>query len=132
MEPVHHVEYRADGVTVWCEEWCLNGLLHREDGPAYLRYWGNGSVRYEMWYLDGRVHRRNGPARTDYRKNGMVKSEEWLRNGVLRRGDGPAYIQYRKDGSVKYKGWALNGWELSETEWRRRTQGKAEEEEDWI
>jgi hypothetical protein len=39
------------------ETWCLNGKLHREDGPALIA--PNG---HEEWHFDGQRHRANGPA----------------------------------------------------------------------
>jgi len=39
------------------KRWTLNGLLHREDGPA-LEY-TNGST---LWYHHGALHRLDGPA----------------------------------------------------------------------
>jgi hypothetical protein len=38
-------------------EWRLDGLLHREDGPAYINDIGD-----EYWYLYGLFHREDGPA----------------------------------------------------------------------
>jgi hypothetical protein len=37
--------------------WKLNGVLHREDGPAAI--YVNGD---ETWYLNGKWHREDGPA----------------------------------------------------------------------
>tara|TARA_R110000868_G_scaffold99024_4_gene272663 strand:- start:19507 stop:19767 length:261 start_codon:yes stop_codon:yes gene_type:complete len=37
--------------------WYLNGLRHREDGPAY-----EGSNGTKVWYLNGLLHREDGPA----------------------------------------------------------------------
>jgi len=37
--------------------WKLNGLLHREDGPAII--WANGT---KCWYIHGQLHRTEGPA----------------------------------------------------------------------
>jgi len=38
--------------------WYLNGVLHREGGPAIEYYDGDKS-----WYLNGVLHREDGPAR---------------------------------------------------------------------
>jgi len=35
----------------------INGLLHREDGPAVVRI--NGT---KEWYFNGKLHRTDGPA----------------------------------------------------------------------
>jgi len=40
-----------------CTEWFLNGVLHRENGPALE--WANGS---KFWYKEGKFHREDGPA----------------------------------------------------------------------
>jgi hypothetical protein len=37
--------------------WWVDGLLHREDGPAYTTT--NG---YEVWMVNGKPHRLDGPA----------------------------------------------------------------------
>jgi hypothetical protein len=39
------------------EECYLNGLLHREDGPAIV--FPNGT---QAWFLNGKHHREDGPA----------------------------------------------------------------------
>ena|ERR1700691_2655957 len=43
----------------YCIEYYLNGLLHREDGPAII--YPDGRIRY---YLYGKRHRTDGPAVT--------------------------------------------------------------------
>ncbi len=32
-----------------------DGELHREDGPAYIRYYPTGSINWEAFYLDGTI-----------------------------------------------------------------------------
>ena len=54
--------YILKGYTINVEvfgnrEWCLNGQLHREDGPA-CEYAGGD----RHWYLNGQRHREDGPA----------------------------------------------------------------------
>ena len=74
--------------------WYLNGLYHREDGPA-IEY-ANGD---KYWYLNDKIHRINGPA-IEY-SNG---DKYWYLNGKRHRTDGPAIE--RSDGT---KIWFLNG-----------------------
>lgn len=62
--------------------WRRNGMLHREDGPAYER--ADGTKRY---YRQGLLHREDGPA--------VVHPDGtclWFRHGVLCREDGPPVI----------------------------------------
>tara|TARA_R110000868_G_scaffold75946_3_gene218791 strand:+ start:11692 stop:12021 length:330 start_codon:yes stop_codon:yes gene_type:complete len=60
--------------------WTLNGLFHREDGPAIERF--NGT---KLWYLHGNLHREDGPA-CEYSDG----SKAWYLNGLCHREDGPA------------------------------------------
>ena len=52
------------------KRWVLNGVLHREDGPAFE---GIGGIKF--WYLHGELHREDGPAVE--RANGRT---EWYLN----------------------------------------------------
>ena len=54
------------------KEWRLNGLLHREDGPAVEDTDGD-----KWWYRDDKLHRDDGPA-VEY-ANG---TKEWWVNGI--------------------------------------------------
>ena len=58
----------------------LNGLLHREDGPA-IEY-ADGS---RFWYRNGKCHRDDGPA-IEYADG----SRYWYQNDKYHRDDGPA------------------------------------------
>ena len=98
------------------KHWYLNGLRHREDGPA-IEY--TDGTKY--WYLNGKRHREDGPAidhpdgkywylnDESHREDGpAVKCsngyKEWSQYGKLHREDGPA-IEYTN----KTKAWYLNG-----------------------
>jgi hypothetical protein len=62
--------------------WRRNGVLHREDGPAYER--DDGTRRY---YRQGVLHREDGPA--------VVHPDGtclWFRHGILQREDGPPVV----------------------------------------
>ena len=63
----------------------LNGMYHREDGPAKI--WPNGSY---AWYFAGHRHREDGPALFD----AISGHEEWFRYGQIHRIDGPARSRY--------------------------------------
>lgn len=69
----------ADGTRMWYQ----NGEPHREDGPAVE--WENGS---KFYYFRGRFHRVGGPAIE------MISGEKrWYEHGSPHREDGPA-IEY--------------------------------------
>lgn len=54
------------------KKWYLNGLLHREDGPA-LEY----TCGTKQWLVGGKFHREDGPAR-----EWADGTKEWWLNGV--------------------------------------------------
>ena len=74
--------------------WFLNGVLHREDGPAFEEPNGN-----KHWFLNGKRHREDGPAIEN--ANGM---RMWYLNGRIHREDGPAIMHV--SGIVSQ--WVLN------------------------
>ena len=65
------IEYKVRVYHNGAREWLLDGIRHREDGPA-IEY-ANGD-RY--WYLNGNLHREDGPA-VEY-ASGV---REWWLNG---------------------------------------------------
>jgi hypothetical protein len=69
------------------KKWYLNGFYHRMDGPAVEHYYGDNK-----WYLNGYLHRIDGPAVEN--DNGY---QEWYLNGLLHREDGPAIISTNGD-----------------------------------
>lgn len=86
------------------EEWFLNGVKHREGGPAYTyvapKRPDHADVRSNRkWYRHGKYHREDGPA-LEY--DGLC--EYWYRDGELHRENGPAIIQ-----SSGVQGWYKNG-----------------------
>ena len=95
---VNGLLHREDGPAIEYpngrKEWVLNGKRHREDGPA--REWADG---YKEWFLNGKRHRENGPAIE--KANGY---KAWYLNDELHREDGPAC-----EFASGYKEWFLNG-----------------------
>ena len=60
-------------------KWKLNGVLHREGGPAVEYPDG-----YRAWLLNGKLHREGGPA-IEFPNGYQV----WYLNGVLQRTEDP-------------------------------------------
>ena len=75
-------------------EYRLNGILHREDGPA-VEYDNGG-----QWYVNGKQHREDGPA--TILSNG---TKYWFFNSFCHRLDGPA-LEYANG----HKYWFVNGF----------------------
>lgn len=74
-------------------EYFVNGLRHREDGPAVIGYEKAGNVKY---YKNDHLHNENGPAKIFYTKNqdgSVTTDEEWYFNGLRHREkDGDKYL----------------------------------------
>ena len=70
-----------------CQQWYVNGNLHRIGGPAIIYETGR-----QEWYINGKRHREDGPARmfSDGR-------QEWWVNGNLHREDG--LLLFTNDGT---------------------------------
>lgn len=78
-----------------CERWWLDGVVHRDDGPAIIFKDGT-----RVWYQHGKIHRENGPA-IEHPDGGT----EWSQNNRLHRTDGPA-VEYPT--GLRY--WFVNGF----------------------
>lgn len=90
---------RNDGT----HEWRLNGVLHREGGPAQICVDGS-----KKWFKNGVAHREDGPA-----IEASDGYKAWIVEGQYHREDGPAIIH--QDGSVE---WCIDGKEIkSELVW---------------
>jgi antitoxin component YwqK of YwqJK toxin-antitoxin module len=95
----------------------VNSKLHREDGPAIIKYYDNGNIDSESYYRNGRYHREDGPANIKYYDNGNIYSKSYYINGGRHREDGPAYIEYYRNGNIRYKEYWVNERELTEKDW---------------
>ena len=81
MQPKHIIA--PDGA--W-EKWVLDGRLHNENKPAYIRY-ENGKATVEEWWLSGCIHRENGPACVVYEDGRVIHEEWWVDGKYLNKGD---------------------------------------------
>ena len=109
IDEQQYIWYILQGYEIYINEyrvaWRLNGLWHREDGPAYI-----GADGTQDWYLNGQRHREDGPA--------YIKADgrqEWWLNGQRHREDGPAVIW--PDGRQE---WVLNGQEHTERDFNEK------------
>lgn len=95
-----YIKIEADGsrITIWYK----NGLIHRDDGPAYLKK----DTRFntiKKWYKNGLIHRDNDAAVVTRNSSGKI-IEEWHQNGELHRdGDKPAIINEEKNEKQWYQ-----------------------------
>jgi hypothetical protein len=51
------------------------GSLHREDGPAQINYYRDGSIEWEEFHIAGKIHRKSGPAQICYHPDGSI---DWV------------------------------------------------------
>lgn len=88
-EPYRKIEYTSGSV-----EYYMDGLLHRDYGPAYI------DKDIVIYYRHGMIHNDNGYAmlKNTYRNLSTVprkfndQGKYWVKNGMIHREYGPAYI----------------------------------------
>jgi len=105
---------RIDDAIV-IEEWRdERGEIHREDGPAVVRYTLYGTIEMVGYCVGGKCHRTDGPAIINYRNDGSVILEEWYYNDKFHRVGAPARIKYWDAdygpvGGVEWEMWYMDG-----------------------
>lgn len=101
------ISYKKGVIKV--EIWIINGMYHREEGPARLDYYDNGLIYIESWYLMNKLHRINYPATVEYYENGLKSCVSWYMDDEFHRVGYPAVLEYHENGSLKYEEWYRNG-----------------------
>ena len=102
----------SDNGDVLEEFYYLRDALHREDGPAEIKYYKSGKIKEEYYYLIGRLHKEDGPAGILYYESGKVEAEEYCLNDKCHhRENGPAVIWYYESGEIMKKEYYINGIE---------------------
>ena len=88
------------------EEWLIKddyrNKYHREDGPALIYYYKDGTIAAERWYNNGSITRpiEEGPAMIEYYKNGNIKRAHWTCD---KPGTSSKTILYYENGTIKEK-----------------------------
>lgn len=88
-----YIKFSKEGKVI-LKEWRINGLLHNEKDPA--RIFLDGPMQLH-WYREGKHHNENGPAIIIYYDNNIsVCCEIWKRDDLTHRPtrEGPAFIVY--------------------------------------
>lgn len=88
----------------YCKKHFVNGLLHKEEGPAIESLDG----KVQIWYRNGVQHRDSGPSY-------IVRGERkyWFKDGKPHRVDGPAKEFYHPPIRAGKHEYYLNGEEYS-------------------
>jgi hypothetical protein len=94
----------------------VSGKWHREDGPAYQKWFKNGQLDIQIYYKKDKWHREDGPASQKWFKNGQLNYQFFYKNAKYHREDGPACISWDENGQEKYRFYYLNDKELSKEE----------------
>lgn len=91
------------------EEYYINGELHRNNGPALIRYIEDCTYT-ESWYANGKLYRDNDLPVTIFYNYGPIVEELWLnKEGDYHRdNDLPAVIEYYNE-TKKSEEWWING-----------------------
>lgn len=129
--------------------WYRHGKLHRRKGPAETFY-RDGKIWEETWYINGLKHRIDCPAYIKYgnikrwnretKEQEMVQEdiilhEEWYNEGVLHRLDGPAFTKI-DDYGYKIEAWLADGFYHRENDLPTRVMTRTENDridtETWL
>jgi antitoxin component YwqK of YwqJK toxin-antitoxin module len=102
--------------------------LHREEGPAEVRYFPNGNVSRENWIKNNISHHEDGPASIWYYDNGKVHTKMWAVNNMFSRDDGPAKIWYEQDGRISHEQWYLDDINITNMVIGLKGEGLSDEE----
>ena len=81
LEKEFHVHILRRGIYAVIEEWLIDDMYHRTDGPAEIFYSKNGNVECQSWYVYNKLHRVDGPARIYYHDNGIAWFHQWWIDG---------------------------------------------------
>lgn len=81
-------EYREHHNDKLIVKYFVNGLCHREYGPAMVQIFGKQKIQF--WYLNGEIHREHGPALIEEYNNDILKM--WYSHGKLHNKKGPALV----------------------------------------
>lgn len=87
---------------------------HRLNGPAIIRWWGNGKTQ-ELTYMENGIITRSDdmPSITEFDRDGSLLYQHWIVNGsYFRENDMPSHIEYNSKGSIIGKRWK-RGYQLS-------------------
>lgn len=69
------------------------GRLHsRMDMPSFETYFANGRPKMRQWHKNGRLHREEGPAVVRFDRDGNEVISAYVLDGELLFGDGSAVI----------------------------------------
>lgn len=75
--------------------------LHREDGPALVKYDSENNLQYEYYFKHGEKHRDDDlPAVIHYGKNGKIRVKEYYKDGYPNREGKPFKIEYDSRGQL--------------------------------
>lgn len=105
---VNHESYYLNGKL---------GRLESQLPSRTTYYYASGNKHGEYWYVDGLLHREDGPAKIEYTDTGKKKAEFWYFNGQYHRpGDKPAVTKWSNDRKV-YESWYTHGQRLKVVEY---------------
>lgn len=95
----------------YIKEYFKNDKVHREDGPAYIKYYLNGIIANQTWFIDNRRHSIDDKFTSAwYHPNGMISDVSWyIDDKRQRENDKPTYISWNDDGRLVKKIWFIDG-----------------------
>lgn len=116
LDPIHRdgdepafIDYYPDGKFKLVQYYHYNNI-HRDDGPANIEYYTNGTIGKEVWFKNNRRNRDGDkPAMITYNSDGTLDYEFWFRDDMFHREDDkPARVYYHQNGGIGAEQWVTN------------------------
>lgn len=96
--------YDYDGYKIiFSIEYIVDGKYHRENGPAKIFLYDDGSIKEEHFYRNGEFYAKDNLTLIKYYKNGKVKSycKQLGKNNIN-------VVTFKKNGSIEKECWYLD------------------------
>lgn len=101
------------------EIYMIDGVRHREDGPAVIEYGDNEVPSRTVYYWHGDIGRREDePSQYFYGPSGELQGVKYFKNGAVHRDVGPAIVKLR-NGKPVSELYYINDREVTKDEQER-------------
>ena len=74
--------------------------FHRENGPAFQKWYKNGQKFKEIYYIKGKKHRENNAASLEWYENGQIKYIIYYIDDKCHNENGPAFQKFDINGNI--------------------------------
>lgn len=77
MDTISQVVQTFKNNTLISVQHLSNGIEHNENGPSYIEYYDDGSLKYERYMRHGKLHNKNDAAMVEHYPKDKPKPD-WM------------------------------------------------------